>query len=1511
MNKIRWIYKIFRSILLSLILVAVGLIVLLYVLLSIPPIQTKIKQTAESELTKFFGNKVEIRELDILPFNEIILHDVSFEDPYKQECLHIEKLGGGVNLFRLLLRGEIEITYIELIDFKAHVYQRTPDEPFNINYIIEAFKPKDKNKPPTLFDLKIHNIVLRGGEVKYDRMWEKENPNSDAIDFNHLLINDLRADVALPKLSNDLTEIDLRRFAFAEKSGLDVKEISGYFILGKERLVVDDFTLRLPGSQLSLANFEVPFRMFGKDAEAEDYLKIRIFDSHITPSNLSAFLPALADYEFAIPVEGVVQTNLNDVRIPAFSVKLPDGRGRLSVEGEAVNIRNSKQIEVTANAVDFNFNQDGLSLIAALVSDAKVKDIFNSLQFIDGKIAGHYRASTGDTEVEAELETAPGALTLSSKGILTKDKFDGKLALDIPRFQIDKVSNQSVVTSLGSTTLDVTGEVRFNDIKNSNARAEFSIGSIGVLNRDIENIKGQVGKSGNDYDVSLQVGDNNIDGNITASLSIEKGYKVLDVNAVINDFDTYSSLISDTRTHGIELRGVLALHAEGSNIDNLSGSVDLSDFYMSMNNRTLEVDNLLVVVDQHSETDKLIALSSEIIDVNVTGDFLLTGIPQYYRHSLSEICPAIFPAYPFTGGCGSGEFTINVKDADKIIDFFSLPVIPLTEMTLAGNFDSALGTSTIKTEIPYIQQGNKLITGTYLSLVMDSRRGDLNFDFGTVYPTKKGDLKLDLELNGGGGSYGIDIDFNRGLDTKFYGDMSLTADVKRDEFGHLECVLGFLPASLYLNGSEWKIGESEISYSSDRLEVDDFSVRHEDQFVMIDGLNNKEGDGLILLQLAEINLDYLFDTLNIPHVTFGGSATGEVVAQGLLSGSPDVRTRTLNIRDLSYNGGLIGNGDIEGILNLKDKMVSIGALIDEEGRRVADVKGGVWFGRDSLAFDFKANSVNIEFMQPFMKAFSSRVSGRATGEATLYGTFSDIDMTGKIVAEDARILIDYINVDYIASDTVYMTPGRIEIPGATIRDKNGHTAKVDGLITHEYFHKPGFRFNLSEMDNLLVYDTNKTMNPIWYGTIYADGAGAITGEPGWVKIAADVVTEKNSTFTFVLSDQQEAVKSNFLSFSDRRKEAYEASLPKEEEPEFLKQFRKTKNEETSESDVFSMDIRATVTPDVQINLIMDPIAGDKIVATGEGAMNMTYTSLTDELKLYGKYTLDKGSYNFSLQDIILKDFTIKPGSSIAFTGDPYNGILDITAAYRVNTSLTELDQSFATDKELNRTSVPVEALLKVTGALLSPSIAFDIELPTVTEETARKVKSIISTDDMMSRQVLYLVALNKFYPPEYMTTSNTGGEWASIASSTISSQIQNIIGQLTDKFTFAPSIRSDKGDFSDVEVDIALTSNLFNNRLLLNGNIGYRDPSNSSTMFVGDFDLEYLLTKSGNWRLKAYNHFNDQNYYLKSALTTQGIGIVWRKDFGYLNSSRKKKDEKDGYGKKEDEEVEEVIEVEK
>ena len=249
--------------------------------------------------------------------------------------------------------------------------------------------------------------------------------------------------------------------------------------------------------------------------------------------------------------------------------------------------------------------------------------------------------------------------------------------------------------------------------------------------------------------------------------------------------------------------------------------------------------------------------------------------------------------------------------------------------------------------------------------------------------------------------------------------------------------------------------------------------------------------------------------------------------------------------------------------------------------------------------------------------------------------------------------------------------------------------------------------------------------------------------------------------------------------------------------------------------------------------------------------------------------------------IVTKVFNIKSGSQISFRGNPLEADLNIDAIYSLTANLTDLSESFAEEKELSRTTVPVNTVLSVSGNLQHPDLKFDIAFPTLTQDIDRQVRSIISTEEMMNRQIIYLLALGKFYTPDYMNVGQArNNELASVASSTLSSQLSNMLGQISDKWNIGTNIRSDKGDFSDVEVELALSSQLLNNRLIFNGNFGYRDNQVNSNAFVGDFDLEYLLNKSGSLRLKAYNHYNDRNYYIKSALTTQGVGIMFKRDFG-------------------------------
>ncbi|MBR4500043.1 MAG: translocation/assembly module TamB domain-containing protein, partial [Paludibacteraceae bacterium] len=78
-------------------------------------------------------------------------------------------------------------------------------------------------------------------------------------------------------------------------------------------------------------------------------------------------------------------------------------------------------------------------------------------------------------------------------------------------------------------------------------------------------------------------------------------------------------------------------------------------------------------------------------------------------------------------------------------------------------------------------------------------------------------------------------------------------------------------------------------------------------------------------------------------------------------------------------------------------------------------------------------------------------------------------------------------------------------------------------------------------------------------------------------------------------------------------------------------------------------------------------------------------------------------------------------------------------------------------------------------------------------------------------------------------------------------------------------------------------------RLVINGNVGYRYNDVSNQPFFGDLDVEVLLTEDGQWRLKGYTHTVDK-YSLRQASTIQGIGFMWKKDFNWPATKRKDKE---------------------
>lgn len=1495
----RRVYRVLRSVLFTAIAAVVALYLALYILLSIPPIQDKIKKVAQDELTSFLGGQVTIGKVDIFPFNEVRLKDVSFYTPEKEKCISVGTLGAGIRLSRLLSEGKVEFTYAEILDLDGKVWQKEKDGPLNIAYIIEALAPKDKNKPPTKFDLVIHNIVIRRSSLSFDRLWCPELQHTAGgdrqFDPNHVKLTDLKADLTIPRLKNNDFIIDLRRLAFKSFSDFEVEKLSLKTHITENSLSLSDFTLSIGEGELKIDDLNLHFpsiKDIRQSFESEKH-NITLRGEDLSPRDFRFFYPPLGsikgNFDFSLTGSGNPENLTLDLR-----VRQNGGGANINLYGILSSLNDIKNIECRLDKLDFSIPSSVMENWIGI--DDKLKNI-SQLSILTrqggdlrGNLSGFYSALNHDVEAIGGVDCGLGDLTFDIAGkIESTKKIKGNFNIATERFDIGALFTNA---PLGEVSLQSHGNI---DILGSRIEGdgEAEIAYVDFKGKRISNIQIEGSKKGERIEGRVDIDDPVVNISANAEVNIMGASSSYKGQAEIYGFiPSYFGFLP--KFAGYSLSGSLMADVVGNSEDNLSGELHFDGMsFMNDAGKGIKLKGMDITAETYEylslkgesinpamQKNRRIEINTDFLHASADGAFRIKDLVNGVKDIISSDITSMLKSPKNQPDMSSSFIDLKCRlladfDYNRI---FKLPFKPLQDINLKGKVDLRQGIMECEVEAPYLLQGaNKLITNSRLFATIERDKGGMAM-LNTTYPLKNDRANVEIKINAAHDQAMVDLGWTMVNNEAAAGNIYLQTALQKNMLsGRPEFLLTILPSAFHLGPSEWTIDKSDILYSERKLQVDNMRIWRDNQFIEINGIASKDMNDEITVRLADIDLEYIFGILNINYVTFGGIARGEIFASSVFSKAPIARTRQLFVKDLSYNEAVLGDAEIFSCWNNDEKEVEIHADIKDGMKAGAKVDGGVYVTRDSLSFDMEANKVNIEFLKPFMAAFTSDVGGRASGKVKLFGTFKDIDLTGRVFADSIYMKVDYTNVYYHGSDSVFLNPGKIEIPSFHLYDHFGNSALLTGVVSHSYFHDPEFEFKIGNARNLLCYDTNSTLNPDWYGTIYASGSGVLKGRPGIVSIEMDMATDPKSDFTFVLSDTQTALDYTFLTFSDKRKESMKQEVEIEESLE--EKFMRKHTEEVGAPSIFTMDLRVTVNPQARMNLIMDPNAGDKITAHGHGPLQIHYDTESDEMKIYGKYTLTEGNYNFSLQELILRDFKINGGSSISFNGDPLAANIDIVAAYRVNTNLSDLDKSFSTDRDLNRTNVPVDALLKVRGDLQNPEISFDISLPTLTSDVERKVRSIISTDDLMSRQIIYLLALNRFYTPEYMGSTSNGGELASVASSTISSQLSNIMGQLTDKFTVAPSFRSDKGDFSDMEVDVSLSSRLLNNRLLINGNFGYRDRSTSQTTFVGDFDLEYLLSRNGDLRLKAYNHFNDQNYYLKSSLTTQGIGIVYRKDF--------------------------------
>ncbi len=1478
--------KILRAVVVTTLLVVVGLPVGLYIIVSTPWAQDKLRVVACDMLSETLGTTVEIDRVNYYPFNTLALTGVRVEAS-GQPALSVAKLSARFELWHFLRTGRIEVDYAVIDGPTLSLWRSTPDSPLNIQPIIDKLQPKDKTKPPTPFDLKIGTFVLHDGRVTYD---VRSLPDSlKRINPNHLEVSDLNIHAYLRHASNDCVDLEIESMSLCEKSGLRLSELRADFAAEPDKITLRSFALDMGNSHISLRPIEMAIDGY---AAIPEYIATHTL--HLMPAAPIKLDPA--DFNWLAP--GLFNIN----RIVTADFDIDASRSTFIVN--KLNISDSRGIEldIMGSATDIDsldiaeFNLLRLSATAPAPEIASIVHNFNpSVAAIIGKMGNVALSATGSgtmRQAQIDLKAGVDAASLAVIGsVTTPDRYrtiNFEAETQLSNFVLSTFTGNEALGSL-SAAVDASGLVAPNELSVDFAGdiANFDFKGYSYQNVSLQGVVDRSGKEIN-ANASINSDDPNARFALDIDASTDGSASNLAFSGQLDCLDLNALGFADNRD-GYKLSANVDANVYGSTIDDAQGYFKVKDLtYANADGDSYVLHNIAVTADR-SSMPQSITIESDVLNGSIEGKIVPSTLATSLRDMASHIVPDLLQhddlAHNQVAADHLNNFNVNLTlaDAEGLSRFFNLPVIAIYPVELTANVDSENGQVAFMLDAPYLQQGDKIIDSTVLGAMLDTADDRATMYASTHMPTKKGPMTVVLGCSGSDSRFDTTIDWQIDRKIPLNGLINFSTALSRGDNGKVCAITDINPGEINFGDDVWAMDNSIVTWCDDRLTVDDFSLKAGKQVIAIDGRASQSPDDVITVDLQNIKLESIFETLEIDNALIGGIATGTVKASQALSKQPILTTDNLHVESIGYNYCTMGTADIVAHWDNDRQAFFLDADIVNPENQHSRIWGDIFPSAESLDLNFDATHIKVGFMKPFMSAFASDLKGYVSGKARLFGTFHNIDMEGDVFAEDLKLKIDFTNTWYGATDSIHIRPGSINLDNITITDENNHTAKLSGYLHHDYFHSPVFDFRVTDAKEFMCYNVSSKQNQDWYGTIYGNGSASIVGRPGIVEIGADMTTTAGSTFTFVLSDQLEAEQYSFITFNDvTPQEVRDEQIHVDDIPTAVKEYQaRMISQNTDSPSAYIMDLKVDITPDAQVILVMDPVGGDRIRAYGSGDLRMAYNSIDNDIRMWGSYTLDRGSYNFTLQDIIIKDFTINSGSTITFRGDPYSATLDIEAVYSVNANLTDLDESFTQDKDLNRTNVPVQAIMKVSGDMRQPDLDFDLGFPTLSSDTYRKVRSIISTDEMMNRQIIYLLALNRFYTPDYMATTK-GNELFSVASSTISSQLSSMLGKLSDNWSIAPNLRSDRGDFSDIEVDVALSSRLLNNRLLLNGNLGYRDKSLNTNQFIGDFDVEYLLTPRGTWRLKAYNRYNDQNYYLRTAATTQGVGIMFRRDFDSL-----------------------------
>lgn len=1449
--------------------VFVALIASLYAAIRDVTVQSMIVRTAAGFASKYLNTEVKIKTFYITPKLEIHINDLQVNDLEQYPMFKIGELRTKLSYDEDI---DLKLRDVYLKDAFGNLVTYEGNEMSNLSEILSQLGDNgEKTSGGDGFSLAIGKIDI---ENAHFILWNqnRDDPARKRMDYRHLDIDSINLDVHNFEYRNDTITGFIRDLKGKDRCGVDIKSFRASVLFCPTDINIGNLLVDLNDSHLDM-NLEFKINDLADFKTFVDSVVIisNIRDTHLRLDDIRFWSTAMGkmpddvvlNTDFRGPVNDFTLTNLDLSFGECSNIK-----GELTIKDVCRKFPNTYWIadftSVVTNYEDLaNFYIPASSVTIPVPEQLKALGQFSfSFDFKGSPVNFDFL-----TSMKTDIGDVDAAVMLKRAG-------------EIPEYDVKINTHDLEMQGLISTTSPANISADLNlqgkgfGLEDADLKAYAHVNALSIINNDFENFDVGLSLKGKIADIKTSVANRNINLKLEAEADLRNKRPQYNAVAKIRNANLPKLHVIDNESVML-LSTNISVSSDGFSLDNLNANVNLDNTSYYDGVRHYDMEHLDASVSDRKGV-KSVSVNCDFFDLQVDGIINHTSFVSAMKNTLLKHIdiPAVSEGRSLHVA-EKQEFTLklNMKDSDVLTSLF-LPQLHVASGTsLTATFTTGDASHGQDFYCPEIRVNGVSALGVEFrnSIDREAITSEITVrDLILKDSTEKRPRRIRLEnimLNTL--AQNDTLFFNLNWDNMLARGRNM-ADISARFVPH-ESSGGLLSVSIdSLLVLDTLVNLDEncfVDFRADRTVIGNLHLFTKEQAISVDGNFPSRGSDTLNVAFRKLDIGNVNIFTRNPNFILGGIIDGGMSVTGIdeqMSFNSGLR-----IDSLMINNRFVGDVSVDSYWDDAEKAITIDAGItgmhDDGHQKKSFELSGNYYPLDkeeSLDLDMNVNNFHLNSIEPLVKSVIGRLDGVLDGSVSVTGSLSEPVLDGFLALNDAGVKINFLNTYYKMNDTVHLSENLIDLGHLSLLDTLGNNAVVSGIISHNYLKDYNLDVRLS-CDDFAAMNIPAERAGGFYGSAIADGDILIKGGFDDILIDIDATTRRGTEISIPISGSN-TVDDNFIVFVQQKRET--DTVAEEKVTRAVK------------SSNLTLNLDAEVNPDAKLNIILPSNMGN-INATGDGNINLGMKAGTMTLK--GNYLINSGAFSFNLQ-VINRVFTIRNGGVISFNGDPTDADIDVVSSYRTKTSLKTLGGGI--DTTMVGDNVPVDCILRLSNKLTNPVITFGVELPNVKDDVKTAVFSVIDTTNqtVMAQHVLSLLVLGSFANSTAPTLANIG---SAAYYRVITGALNNWLSQLSKNFDIGVNYKP-FSSYTNEEIEVALSTQLFDDRLTVEGNFGVIRGTNSTAGstndIVGDIDVTYKLSKI--LSLKAYNHTNtnnNSNYYSYENISefTQGIGISISRSF--------------------------------